>query len=124
MALDSSMMLPLLMSMMGKNQDGEGSSGMNIETITKLLSGMQSGNSSDLFSMLPQNEQTKGIMEIAKLMGAMGKTSVQSQEETPQAQPSDDAKTNVFSTENPFEAVNGFCGNEVNSALNKLFNNK
>ncbi|HKL93865.1 MAG TPA: hypothetical protein VJZ69_01115 [Clostridia bacterium] len=120
MALDS-MMLPLLMSMMGKGKDGDGAGGMDMEMMTKLISGMQNGNSPDLLSMLPQNEQTKGIMEIAKLMGAMGKGKVETQEAE---KPPIEGKTAAFSSENPFQAVNGFCGNEVNSALNKLFNNK
>jgi len=114
----NSMMLPLLMSMMGKGGDkGEASGGLDMESMTKLIAGMKGGDSSALFSMLPQNDKTKGILEMAKMMSKMN--------EKPQEK-SDiiiepEKKTNVFSNESPFDAISGFCGNEVNSALKKLF---
>jgi hypothetical protein len=113
----NSMMLPLLMSMMGKGGDKGGEGGMpDMENMAKLIAGMKNGDSSALFSMLPQNDKTKGILEMAKMMSRIN--------EKPQEK-SDivvgDKKTRMFSDENPFSAISGFCGSEVNSALKKLF---
>ncbi|MDD4840120.1 MAG: hypothetical protein PHE93_05600 [Clostridia bacterium] len=130
-------MLPMLMSMMGKNGSENENGGFDVETISKLISGMQGGDASSLLSMLPQNDKTKGFMDMAKnipaLMSMMGNgastnASTQNTDTQNNANYENNAqsenKTNVFSADNPFKAVNGFCGNEVNSALSKLFNNK
>lgn len=138
--MDLNMMLPMLMGMMGKNKtDGE-NKGMDIEAMTKLMSGMQGNDPSALLSMLSQNGNAQGSPDMMKmlpaLMSMMGKgnqntTTTQSTScDIPQnanfnsQQSAPPQKQSSCSLDNPFQAVNGFCGNEVNSALHKLFDNK
>lgn len=131
MAFDISTMLPMIMSMMGNKgaeqgkENGEaveanGSSPNNMESILKLFSGLKGGDKSSLFDMIPQNEKTKPIMEMAKLMSAKGQTEQKKAPDVEISKGSSETKPPHF--ENPFEPIQGFCGNEVNQTLNKLFN--